>query len=131
MKLAPLMLCLACLAAAAPAGARPHHAHWPRYYYTRQSYWRAAPVDCDHLMARWPIIDDSGERTWRGRLKRSRVAREAFQCQTPCPSTGLGQGACPGYVVDHIVPLKRGGADLPENMQWQTDEEAKAKDKVE
>ena len=28
-------------------------------------------------------------------------------------------------------PLKRGGADSPSNMQWQTIEEAKAKDKWE
>jgi len=37
----------------------------------------------------------------------------------------------PGYVVDHKVPLKRGGSDTPSNMQWQTKEAAKAKDKVE
>ena len=29
-------------------------------------------------------------------------------------------GACPGFVVDHIQPLKRGGMDAPENMQWQS-----------
>jgi hypothetical protein len=40
-------------------------------------------------------------------------------------------GACPGYVVDHIIPLKRGGADEPANMQWQTVAEAKAKDRIE
>jgi hypothetical protein len=34
-------------------------------------------------------------------------------------------------VVDHVAPLKRGGADAPSNMQWQTKEEAKAKDKWE
>jgi hypothetical protein len=39
------------------------------------------------------------------------------------PATGLSTGACPGYVIDHVVPLKRGGADSPENMQWQTIEE--------
>jgi hypothetical protein len=33
--------------------------------------------------------------------------------------------------VDHIKPLKEGGADDPNNMQWQTVEEAKAKDKIE
>jgi hypothetical protein len=49
----------------------------------------------------------------------------------PRPSTGKARGACPGYVVDHIVPLKRGGADSPGNMQWQTIQKAKAKDKWE
>jgi hypothetical protein len=49
----------------------------------------------------------------------------------PCPSTGKTYGACKGYVVDHIVPLKRGGADTPSNMQWQTTAAAKAKDKIE
>jgi hypothetical protein len=37
----------------------------------------------------------------------------------------------PGYVVDHVVALKRGGADSPGNMQWQTIEDAKAKDRIE
>jgi hypothetical protein len=34
-------------------------------------------------------------------------------------------------VVDHVVPLKRGGTDTPANMQWQTAEDAKAKDRIE
>jgi hypothetical protein len=34
-------------------------------------------------------------------------------------------------VVDHVKPLKRGGADAPSNMQWQTKADAKAKDRVE
>jgi hypothetical protein len=34
-------------------------------------------------------------------------------------------------VIDHIVPLKRGGADSPDNMQWQSIEESKAKDRLE
>jgi hypothetical protein len=36
-----------------------------------------------------------------------------------------------GYVVDHVTPLKRGGSDSPSNMQWQTKQAAKAKDKWE
>ena len=49
----------------------------------------------------------------------------------PCPATGKTSGACKGYVVDHVVPLKGGGADAPANMQWQTVAEAKAKDMIE
>jgi hypothetical protein len=65
------------------------------------------------------------------RIKRSSVAKHEFQRSNPCPSTGKTSGACPGYVIDHVTPLKRGGADAPSNMQWQTKENAKAKDKVE
>lgn len=65
------------------------------------------------------------------KTKRSGKQRADFQRANPCPSTGKTKGACPGYVLDHIVPLKRGGDDSPRNMQWQTKEEAKAKDKWE
>jgi hypothetical protein len=54
-----------------------------------------------------------------------------FEKTHPCPSTGRTPEACPDYVVDHIRPLKRGGADRPENMQWQTREAAKQMDKTE
>lgn len=66
-----------------------------------------------------------------GRIQRSVAARSAFMRMRPCPATGGSSGVCPGYVVDHIVPLANGGADDPSNMQWQTVEEAKAKDKWE
>jgi hypothetical protein len=66
-----------------------------------------------------------------GRIKRSPQARRDFQRSHPCPSTGRPSGACPGYVVDHIRPLKRGGADASGNMQWQTVQAAKEKDKTE
>lgn len=66
-----------------------------------------------------------------GKIKRSETARLDFEHHHPCPSTGKPSGACPGYVIDHIVPLKRGGADSPSNMQWQTEAAAKAKDRWE
>lgn len=62
---------------------------------------------------------------------RSSTVKRDFQRQNPCPSTGKPKGACPGYVKDHIKALACGGADAVENMQWQTIEEAKKKDKWE
>jgi hypothetical protein len=64
-------------------------------------------------------------------IKRSKAARDAFMRSHPCPANGHTRGACPGYVLDHIIALKRGGPDSPSNMQWQTVEAAKAKDKWE
>jgi hypothetical protein len=66
-----------------------------------------------------------------GRIKRSAAAGAHFKKNHPCPSTGKTWGRCPGYIVDHIKPLKRGGSDAPSNMQWQTQAAAKAKDKWE
>ena len=66
-----------------------------------------------------------------GKIARSKSARSTFEHSHPCPSTGRTSGACPGYVVDHVVPLKGGGPDAPSNMQWQTVDAAKVKDKVE
>jgi hypothetical protein len=62
---------------------------------------------------------------------RSTAARRAFQRSNPCPATHKTTGPCPGYVIDHVIALKRGGPDAPSNMQWQTVAEAKAKDRIE
>lgn len=63
--------------------------------------------------------------------KRDATMRKLFLANNPCPSTGKNKGACPGYVVDHIVPIKRGGGDNPYNMQWQNVQDAKDKDRWE
>lgn len=62
---------------------------------------------------------------------RSAAERMEFHRSNPCPSTGKTSGKCPGYVVDHIIPLCAGGADDPGNMQWQELQASKAKDKQE
>jgi hypothetical protein len=49
---------------------------------------------------------------------RDRSQVRAFRADYPCPATGLHRGACPGWQVDHIVPLCAGGDDHPRNMHW-------------
>ena len=66
-----------------------------------------------------------------GKIARDPRQTNAFKKQHPCPSTGKTSGSCPGYVIDHIKPLKRGGADIPSNMQWQTEGAAMQKDRWE
>jgi hypothetical protein len=60
-----------------------------------------------------------------GRIKRSSEEKKKFERESGYPH------GRPGYVVDHIIPLSQGGRDDPSNMQWQTKEEAKAKDRTE
>ena len=67
----------------------------------------------------------SAPRDSHGRIKRSSTERYSFM-----KSTGYPHGR-KGYVIDHIIPLKEGGCDCPSNMQWQTKEAAKEKDRWE
>lgn len=101
-------------AAAEGLRAGSHHDTW------------AAAHHAGHSTAAHGVGRDS-----KGKIARSSQERAAFEHQHPCPATGKTTGACPGYVVDHVTPLKRGGADRPENMQWQKSADAKAKDKTE
>ncbi len=65
------------------------------------------------------------------KIHRSTAAKHAFKRQTPCPATGLPRGKCSGWIIDHITPLCAGGADSSSNMQWQTLQESKVKDREE
>lgn len=58
---------------------------------------------------------------------RSRIAIAEFKKLQPCPANGNRYGPCPGYDIDHRIALKCGGPDIPENMQWLTKDEHKAK----
>jgi hypothetical protein len=55
-----------------------------------------------------------------GRKPPSTAAIRQFRETHPCPTTGHNWGDCPGYVVIHITPPCKGGADVPANLQWLT-----------
>jgi hypothetical protein len=67
-------------------------------------------------------------RDHHGRIARDPRARADFKRSHPCPSTGKTRGACPGFVIDHVRALCVGGADSPENMQYQSVAAGRAKD---
>lgn len=50
---------------------------------------------------------------------RSSAVRLSFARHNACPATGAFQTSCPGYVIDHVIPLCAGGPDTTANMQWQ------------
>lgn len=59
------------------------------------------------------------------------MAKAEFKAAHPCPATGRATGRCPGWIIDHVIPLCAGGEDAPSNMQWQTVEAAGIKDRFE
>lgn len=65
------------------------------------------------------------------RIHRSSAAKNAFKRSHLCPATHRPSGPCPGYVVDHRVPLCAGGPDVPSNMQWQDKPSSLKKDRLE
>lgn len=86
---------------------------------------KTATTTSSHTVVSHETTSAGIPRLANGKIARSQAARHAFERQTGYPS------GRPGYVIDHIKPLACGGADATSNMQWQTIEAAKAKDKVE
>lgn len=64
------------------------------------------------------------------RIERSAAEVLAFKRANPCPSTGQRRGACPGYQVDHTIPLCAGGPDKASNMAWLTVEDHRFKTRI-
>ncbi len=61
---------------------------------------------------------------------RSKKVLREFVKLRACPATGLHRLPCPGWHMDHIIPLCAGGADSAENLQWLTREDHKAKTRI-
>lgn len=84
---------------------------------------RTFALACVALSAALALVQSSAASA----SERSRSARAEFVRQNPCPATGKSRGACPGWHVDHVTPLKCRGADAPHNMQWLTVQQHKIK----
>lgn len=53
-----------------------------------------------------------------GSIHRSSTVLAAFRKVHPCPVTGKISGACPGWALDHVIPLASCGCDAVSNLQW-------------
>lgn len=58
------------------------------------------------------------KRDARGEILRRGDVLRAFRKAHPCPVTGRSSGACPGWSIDHVIPLACGGCDAVSNLQW-------------
>lgn len=58
------------------------------------------------------------ERWANGVIKRRSAVTSAYRRIHPCPVTGLHTGPCPGWQMNHIIPLASGGCDSVTNIQW-------------
>lgn len=56
-----------------------------------------------------------------GVIKRNRAVLRAFAKVFPCPSTLQPAPSCPGWAIDHTIPLASGGCDSPANLTWLPD----------
>ena len=64
------------------------------------------------------------------RIHRSAAEVMAFKRENACPSTGLRRGKCPGFQVDHTIPLCMGGPDTRQNMAWLSIEDHRFKTRI-
>ncbi len=53
-----------------------------------------------------------------GTIKRSAAVIYQYRKLHPCPVTGKSDGACPGWQINHVIPLASGGCDAVSNMMW-------------
>lgn len=56
-----------------------------------------------------------------GKIKRSQTVLKNFTAVFPCPSTLQNTSSCPGWAIDHTIPLASGGCDSPANLTWLPD----------
>lgn len=76
---------------------------------------------CLPAVAADPRVCGPAPRASDGNIMRSRTVLRDFKALYPCPSTRRSTGACPGWALDHVIPLACGGCDAVGNLQWLPD----------
>jgi len=66
-----------------------------------------------------------------GSIYRRSAVAAAYKRIWPCPSTHEKYGPCPGWSVNHAVPLACGGKDEVSNMLWMRNDAKKIQDSYE
>ncbi|HSW19542.1 MAG TPA: HNH endonuclease signature motif containing protein [Ramlibacter sp.] len=56
-----------------------------------------------------------------GVIKRNRAVLREFARVFPCPATLQPVPSCPGWAIDHTIPLASGGCDAIPNLTWLPD----------
>lgn len=100
---------------------------------TRQSVETGAAILALLVLVFWAGQDSRAVESWQreetricgtpkrnaaGEIIRSAAVRDSFRKVWACPATGLKDGRCDGWQIDHVIPLAQGGCDAVSNMQW-------------
>lgn len=104
----------------------------------KHNRWRGRNADSERARSRqWfathPVYYDWYRKTPRGRALRAAylAAYRAVKARVPVEHLEVLKqiyAACPpGYEVDHIVPISKGGKHVPDNLQYLTADENKRK----
>lgn len=72
----------------------------------------AGPLDETRYCTVTPTRDADGS------ISRRADVLQEFKRLHPCPVTRKSTGPCPGWAIDHVVPLAVGGCDSIHNLQW-------------
>ena len=69
-----------------------------------------------------PLVEErycgAPQRNPDGSIHRRSAVIAVYRHEHPCPVTGKITGACPGWAINHVVPLACGGCDAVSNMMW-------------
>lgn len=58
------------------------------------------------------------KRDGKGQIIRRADVIRAFRKLYPCDATGKTTGACPGWAINHTLPISQGGCDSVSNLDW-------------